>query len=43
MQLTVNNTQTTSNNIKSNVYGQRFLKLLRAVYCLIIITKELVA
>lgn len=43
MQLTVNNTQTTSNNIKSNAYGRRFLKLLRAVYCLILITKEIVA
>lgn len=43
MQLTVNNSQTTSNNIKSSVYGRRFLKLLRALYAIIMIAKEIVA
>lgn len=43
MQLTVNNNQTTSNNIKLNAYGRRFLKLLRALYAIIMIAKEIVA
>ncbi|SDC87425.1 hypothetical protein SAMN05428987_3131 [Paenibacillus sp. CF095] len=43
MQLTVNNTQTTSNNIKTRKYGRRFIQLLRALYAILIITKEIVA